>query len=227
MAKKIMFAVNLTIIMANFILNYFYQVNGFGFELKFACSGIFVLLAIINLIYAISAKQPNLKFYISMSIGIVFAFLGDVLIIQDFIVGALAFALGHICFFITYCFIGKVKSLDLVIGGAFSIGCAVFLLFCPLLEFDIPILRYLCVAYGVIISLMLGKAIGNFTRNKRLYSLVIVAASGLFFFSDLMLVFGGFMGLGSWTNNACMGTYYPALCLLAFSMFLKTLYKKV
>jgi len=47
-------------------------------------------------------------------------------------------------------------------------------------------------------------------------------ASILFFFSDLMLVFDWFIGLWSWTDHACMGTYYPALCFLALAMFLNT-----
>ena len=44
--------------------------------------------------------------------------------------------------------------------------------------------------------------------------------------SDLMLVFDWFIGLWSWTDHACMGTYYPALCLLAFSMCIRMLDNK-
>ena len=95
------------------------------------------------------------------------------------------------------------------------------LLFCPLLTFDTAIFRVVCIAYALIISLMLGKAIGNFLREKSAVTAVIAVASVLFFFSDLMLVFDWFIGLWSWTDHACMGTYYPALCLLALSMFLK------
>ena len=35
-----------------------------------------------------------------------------------------------------------------------------------------------------------------------------------------MLVLDKFIGLWSWTDNAYMGTYYPALCLLALSMLI-------
>lgn len=68
---------------------------------------------------------------------------------------------------------------------------------------------------------MLGKAVGNFLRDKSLLTGTIAVASALFFFSDLMLVFDWFIGLWSWTDHACMGAYYPALCLLAFAMILK------
>jgi hypothetical protein len=80
-----------------------------------------------------------------------------------------------------------------------------------------------CIVYAAIISTMLGKAVGNFLRERSGDSGVsgmIALASGLFFFSDLMLVFDWFIGRWDWTSNACMGTYYPALCLLALSMFL-------
>jgi len=69
---------------------------------------------------------------------------------------------------------------------------------------------------------MIGKAVGNFICEKNAVTGTIAAASILFFFSDLMLVFDWFIGLWSWTDHACMGTYYPALCLLALSMQLKS-----
>ena len=68
---------------------------------------------------------------------------------------------------------------------------------------------------------MLGKAIGNLIHAPCLYTATVAVASGLFFFSDLMLVLDWFIGLWSWTDHACMGTYYPALCLLALSMLLR------
>ena len=73
---------------------------------------------------------------------------------------------------------------------------------------------------------MLGKAIGNFIREKNAVYGTVAIASALFFFSDLMLVLDWFIGLWSWTDHACMGTYYPALCLLAFSMLLKIFNEK-
>jgi len=68
---------------------------------------------------------------------------------------------------------------------------------------------------------MLGKAIANFLREKNAFTALLALGSALFFFSDLMLVFDWFIGLWDWTSHACMGTYYPALCLMAFAMWLK------
>ena len=220
-------AVNLAIIATIFVLNYFYQYNGFDFTLKCICSGSFATLGLINLAYALKTKQPNTKFYMGMAAGLVLAFLGDYLIGKDFIVGAATFALGHICFVVAYCFMQKMQKLDYAISGALFLGCLIFLLFCPLLTFEIAIFRIVCIVYALIISTMLGKAVGNFVREKTFVNGTIATASVLFFFSDLMLVFDWFIGLWSWTDHACMGTYYPALCLLAFSIFLKTKNKNI
>ena len=222
MRNKLMLAVNIVIISAIFILNYFYQSNGFDFTLKCICSGSFALLGIINLCYAFVTKQKDKKFYAGMALGLILAFLGDVLIGYDFIVGAATFALGHICFVIAYCFMRKMQKLDYAIGGTLFAGCLIFLLFCPLLNFEVAIFRVVCIVYALIISTMLGKALGNFLREKNLVNGTIAVASILFFFSDLMLVFDWFIGLWNWTDHACMGTYYPALCLLALAMFLHT-----
>ena len=226
MKNKLLLAVNTVVIAAIFVLNYFYQANGFDFTLKCICSGSFALLGIINLGYALATKQEGKIFYVGMTLGLLLAFLGDVVIKYDFIVGAATFALGHICFVVAYCFIQRMRRLDYILSGTLFLGCLIFLLFCPLLSFDVAIFRVVCIVYALIISTMLGKALGNFIRKPNLVNGIIAVASTLFFFSDLMLVFDWFIGLWSWTDHACMGTYYPALCFLALAMCIKTIKTK-
>ena len=226
MKNKLLLAVNTVVIAAIFVLNYFYQANGFDFTLKCICSGSFALLGIINLGYALATKQEGKKFYVGMTLGLLLAFLGDVLIKYDFIVGAATFALGPICFVVAYCFIQRMRRLDYILSGTLFLGCLIFLLFCPLLSFDVAIFRVVCIVYALIISTMLGKALGNFIRKPNLVNGIIAVASKMFFFSDLMLVFDWFIGLWSWTDHACMGTYYPALCFLALAMCIKTIKTK-
>lgn len=216
----------MAVISAILVLNYFYQSNHFDFTLKCICSGSFALLGIINLIYALTPKAVNPRFYVGMAVGLVLAFLGDYLIGYHFIVGAATFALGHVCFVAAYCFMQRMRRLDLLVSGALFLGCLIFLLFCPWLTFDVPIFRVVCIVYALIISTMLGKAVGNFIRVRSVVNGTIATASSLFFFSDLMLVFDWFIGRWDWTDHACMGTYYPALCLLALSMTLQALAEK-
>lgn len=224
--QKLLLAVNIVIISAVFVLNYFYQSNGFDFTFKCICSGSFAILGVINLIYALVTKADNRNFHIGMSAGLILAFLGDYLIGYDFIIGAATFAVGHICFVAAYCSTQRMQKLDFAISGGLFLGCVIFLLFCPLLTFEVGMFRIVCIVYALIISTMLGKAIGNFLREKSVTNGTIAVASTLFFFSDLMLVLDCFIGLWSWTDHACMGTYYPALCLLALSMCIKELYNK-
>lgn len=226
MKNKIMLAVNLAIVSAILVMNYFYQSNGFDFTLKCICSASFATLGIINLCYALATKQKEIRFYVSMAIGLVLAFLGDVLIGYDFIIGAGTFALGHVFFVVAYCFMQKFGKWDWIFSALLFAGAAIFLLCCPLLSFEVPVFKIVCIVYALIISLMLGKAIGNFVTERNAVTGTMAIAGALFFFSDLMLVFDRFIGLWDWTSNACMGTYYPALCLLAFSMFLRMMRSK-
>jgi hypothetical protein len=221
--QKLLLTVNALTVAAILSLNYVYQSNGFDFTLKCICSGAFALLGLFNLVYALTAKAANRRFFMAMAAGLVLAFLGDYLIAYDFIVGAATFALGHIFFVVAYCFLQKPTWIDCAVSGVLFAGAAAFLLFFPLLSFEVPVFRVVCLVYGLIISAMLGKAVGNFLRARSLLTGIIAAASGLFFFSDLMLVFDWFIGLWDWTDHACMGTYYPALCMLAFSMILEIL----
>ena len=76
--------------------------------------------------------------------------------------------------------------------------------------------------YALIISLMVGKAISNFVKERTVLTATVLVGSILFFFSDLMLVFDWFMGIGRIAALLCMSTYYPAECILAFSSWLNT-----
>ena len=226
MKNKIMTFVNVLIISAIFVMNYFYQINRFDFTLKCICSGSFALLGIINLVYSLVRKKQGKRFYFTMASGLILAFLGDVFIAYDFIIGAATFALGHIFFVVAYCLLERFNKLDLVLSSVLSIGSIAFLLFFPMLKFEEPVFRIVCIVYALIISFMLGKAVGNFIKNKSFFTGTVAFASALFFFSDLMLVLDWFIGKWSWTDHACMGTYYPALCFLALSMLLKINDKK-
>ncbi len=220
-------AVNLTVIAAICVLNYFYQLRAFDFTLKCICSGLFAILGLINLGCAIGKKAENRRFYIWMAVGLLLAFLGDVLIGYDFVLGAGAFALGHVAFTVAYCYISWLHIIDGIAGGVIFVPSALILSILPVLNFDPPVLRLVCVLYALIISTMVGKAMGNFIRHRQLVTGTIALASILFFFSDLMLVLDRFGGKWSWTDHACMGTYYPALCLLALSMCLSVTKKKI
>jgi uncharacterized membrane protein YhhN len=138
----------------------------------------------------------------------------------SFIPGAAIFALGHVFFVVAYCRMERMKKLDYIFSGVLFGACLIFL-FSPVLTFDVPVFRIVCVIYSLIISSMLGNAAGHFVRNKNATTGTLLAASALFFFSDLMLVCDWFIGIWDWAPNACMGTYYPALCLMAFAMFVK------
>lgn len=215
---NLILAVNALLILTVFVLNYFYQSNGFTFALKCACSVGFALVGLVNLLYAYMCKQKDIGFYITMAVGLVLAMLGDVAINYDFIAGAAVFALGHVCFVIAYCLLSKIKWLDVVISAVIFIGAAAFLLLYPALDFGSEIIKWVCVAYALIISSMLGKAVSDFIRERNAFFALLAIGSLLFFFSDLMLVLDQFIGIWSWTSNACMATYYPALCILAFAM---------
>ena len=147
--------------------------------------------------------------------------LGDVFINKSFAMGAGFFALGHVGFALAYSFLQGFNSLDVIIVGAIFLATAAFLLFAPCVDFGSKKIKWICLSYALIISVMLGKAVANLICQVNAVNALISAGSILFFFSDLMLVLNWFVGVGRWVGNACMGTYYPALCILAFSMYFK------
>ena len=218
MKIKQLAGINILITIAVFIGNYFYQSLGFNYTLKIICSSGFAIMGIINMLYA-RKHVSDKKVLMFMTLGLVFAFLGDVAINPNFILGVIFFALGHVFFVVSYLTYKKLDKLDVFFSvalGTFSVG---FILLFPAIEFSVELLKYVVLVYAVIISVMVGKSVGNALQEKSVFTRMIAVGSLLFFTSDMMLLLAWFSTIeGRWTSNVCMAAYYPALCLLAGSM---------
>ncbi len=197
-----------------------------GTWLKGLTSVMFVLLAVLNLIFAIRLKKCNIKFASFLLTGLVFAMLGDILLNIHFITGAVLFAMGHVFFFVSYLFLVKFNWWDLLCGAIIFVPSVLFIVLAPMFNFGGVTMELVCVFYALIISFMVGKAASNFIRQKNLLNLLILIGSVLFFFSDLMLLLNVFGGLPKFVDVLCLITYYPAEFLLAHSIIANALWRK-
>lgn len=187
--------------------------------LKTLSSVLFVLCGMFNLIYCFKTGMvKNKKFMIFMFLGLVFAMLGDVLLIDFFVVGAGLFAIGHVFFFVAFCMLSKMHWLDFVIGGGIFIVALLIIFLYP--KFEFGSMLAVVIVYALIISLMLGKAGGNLRlkENKHL-NLIIFFGALMFFLSDLMLLFNVFASAPYIFDILCLVLYYPAEFVLAFSIY--------
>lgn len=210
--------INLIITIAVFIGNYFYQSLGFNYPLKIVCSSGFAIMGILNMVYARKHIKEK-KVLLFMTLGLVFAFLGDVAINPNFILGVIFFALGHVFFVISYMTFRKFATLDVILSNGLGVFAIAFILLFPYIIFKVAVLKYVVLAYAVIISVMVAKSVANAIYEKSVFTGMIAVGSVLFFISDMMLLLAWFSTIeGRWTSNVCMAAYYPALCLLAGSM---------
>ncbi len=216
--KHIFYCLNIMLILGIVLGDICYISLG-GLLAKSLTSAMFVLLGVVNFVYLLVSKNKNLKFPIIMLVGLVFAMCGDIVLEVEFIVGAALFAIGHIFYFVAYCFLQKFKWIDLLYGSAIFVPAVIFIVAIPIFDFGGALMEIVCVIYAIIISCMVGKAVSNLVEKKNLQNLLIVVGSILFFFSDLMLLLNIFASLPSAVGVLCLATYYPAECLLAFSIF--------
>jgi uncharacterized membrane protein YhhN len=138
----------------------------------------------------------------------------------NFITGVLFFAAGHISFLAAYCSIEKLVKIDIIISVIVVITGGTIILVSPFLEVPDEVMQVAGLIYACIISVMTGKAISNYIRVRNFLTQVACIGSILFFMSDIMLVFDWFLGMGSLAWVFCIGMYYPAQTLIAFSSFL-------
>ncbi|GEM_PF-177381 len=183
-------------------------------------SSLFVFCGVFNLVFVFCVLEirRNVPFIVSMMMGLVFACLGDILLIDHFVIGAALFAIGHIFFFVSFVCLTGFKLRDFLIGLAIFAVVLCLVLFAPF--FDFGNMKILVIAYAFVISFMLGKAVGNvfFAENRQVHLLIMLGAL-LFFVSDFMLMIYLFGGKFIVFDILCLATYYPAEFLLAFSIF--------
>ena len=73
---------------------------------KTIASALFVLCGVFNLVYVLSVLKEKRKivFYCLMLSGLVFAMTGDILLIDNFVLGAIFLGLGIFCFCFLFAF---------------------------------------------------------------------------------------------------------------------------
>lgn len=214
--KKLFVVTNVIMLTFILIFDMFYMASN-GLLVKAIASLLFVVTGLINLMYCIKNKE-NLKFPIWMIIALTIAMLGDILINLNFYLGTIVFGLGHVFYFASYCMLDKMNRKDFLWGMMISLISLMVIFFTPFLNFGGALMQGICGVYAVIISFMLGKAISNSLRQTNMTNLIIVIGSLLFFISDFMLMLKSFADLPV-AGYLCLGTYYPAQFLLAFSLF--------
>ncbi len=218
--RKIYLLINIVFTIVISVFNTFYQYNNFNYVLKcFTCGG-FALLSVINFTYFIKSKVKATEIYVPlfMMLGSIFCFAGDAMLHEIFVFGVALFALGHIFFIVSYCFLKRLNWLDLIIGGSIGVFAVLMVLLVPYFTFEEVVMQIAVAFYALILSMMLGKAISTFIKEKNKMNLLILVGASLFFFSDLMLLFGMFSPASNVVNHLCMATYVPANIIFAFSI---------
>lgn len=218
MIKRKLLIVNLVIFLAVMAGDLFYMEHG-GLWRKGLTSFGFVLMGLINVLTCRpERKRERFGFPLVMVLGLFFCMLGDIFINIDFIPGAALFAVGHLFYFTAYCRLQKPKLLDLI-PFVLIFAASVLIIKCvPILDFNNGLIEGICLGYALVISLMASKAVANLFRGRKLIHWILVLGCVLFYFSDLMLVFDVFADTPDYIATLCMVSYYPAQCLLAFSI---------
>lgn len=215
--KNKFFKVNIVLFICTVCCLIYYDYHG-GLWLKGVTSSWFVLLGAVNLIYAHKTNAKPKAIYL-VFVGLFLGMCADVLLGINFIVGVLCFALGHVFYIIAFFTLGRTSFKDLY----FVVPIAVFAIFVvtktPFISVNDPMMEKLLIAYAVIISCMLGKALSNLMINKDFSRKIIAVGSIMFMFSDLMLAVDMFGTPSRMTWILCSYTYWPAQCLLALSMY--------
>ena len=176
-----------------------------------------VTIGLINFNKCIKEKN-DLSFPFWMMTGIVYTLTADVLLEIQFITGGIFFGISHICFFISYSKLHKIKLSDLKYG--FIIATMIMIPLILIINYNNPaslIVFLLGLLYVLIISFMLGKSISNFLTIKNEVNKTLVIGATLYFISEICLILNIFGGYKIFRYPNLI-LYYLALFFLSISM---------
>lgn len=214
-----MVRINLLMIIYVVLAGLCYGLSGGNLVIKTLASLGFVLQGLINVIYGYRNGCERRTFSLLLLIGLLFGMAADIALERNFMLGALLFAVGHLFYLIAYCRLIPMISRDLLPGLLIFLPTAAMVLFLPIFDFGGSMMQMICVAYAGIISGMFGKSQANYCRAPGKLTLLLLIGSGLFLFSDLMLLFGAFSDVANALfNSLCVNTYYPGQAVLAFAL---------
>lgn len=215
--KKFYLPANVLLLLATAVSCVCYDIFG-GLWLKALTASWFVWLGLVNLSLCRRAKKMGRGFPALLTLGLAVCMAGDVVLNLAFIPGALIFAAGHVLYFLAYCRLEPLKGRDfLPIAAVFAATGGLLLM--PIFDFGGALMTAVCWVYAAIISCMVGKALANHRRRPGRDTLLILIGSGMFYFSDLMLVLCWFAGAPKITDTLCLFTYFPGQAVLAHAMY--------
>lgn len=213
---------NLALFFVTFSFDICFILLGTPYVYKTISSVLFVLTGIINFVFIFKKEQRNKIFKYTMLLGLIFACLGDIVLIDYFLYGAILFAVGHIFFLVSYCLVEKICWRDLFVSVVIF-GISLIVILVPKI-FDFQGMLPIVIVYALVISFMLGKSISNlFVTDNQGGNFLIMLGSLLFFLSDLMLLFNVFADVSRAFDIACLVLYYPAEIILASSIYYSSL----
>ena len=216
--KKTILGLNILLVALCLFLMIRYDWRG-GLFLKGATASSFVFLGLFNAIYSWTTKSAHRAFALWMAIGLGVCMAGDIVLNLSFIPGAAIFALGHGFYCLAQGKLIRYRRSDLLFVAVVFVFSLAILLLTPSLHFGSALMAVIVYVYALVISLMVGKSIANFYRQRSWATALMMVGAILFFFSDLMLLLCYFAGAPKITDTLCLYTYFPGQCLLAHAIF--------
>jgi uncharacterized membrane protein YhhN len=165
-------------------------------------------------------RTQNLTYAMGVLVGLVFCFGGDVALMfqqhrRAFVIGLGLFLIGHIAYATTFTLLGKFSTLDALSAFVlFVIGAGFYFLIKP----GLGTMRVPVIAYIVVISVMVNRAIATFASPIVTSGQAWLIAIGaiLFYISDVVLAANRFWKPWQY-HRINLVLYYSGQLLIALS----------
>ena len=179
---------------------------------------IIVLVAVFNLIYYFFRFKKIKVYQVVLLVGIIFSCLADGLLNLDFKVFLTLFLTGHLMYIVAFYSVKKFHYLDIIFSLIIFVFSASIILFVPIFNFYQDYIKYLCLIYALVLSVVVGKSFSNLILNKKPLTIVMFIGSIMFYISDFVLLFNMFATHNIILDVLCLSIYYPSVMIFSNSL---------
>lgn len=181
---------------------------------KALCSMPFVIYGTIRLV-----KSKKCFYTLFLYAGLIFSLGGDIAIELSLIAGMIFFALGHICYTVSFFSFGGVKLRALAVTAAVVL---VIFAIITIGKIDLGDMKIPVAVYTLLISFVMSKSLDSLKYLDRKSAITLISGTVLFLISDFILLFMFFTDASEMAKTAYYWgnsfTYYTAQILIAKSI---------
>jgi len=215
--KKILIISNIILfclISVSVVFNLIYQIEWLNW-----IAGLFlILMSACNSFYLFKKNKTNIWFIVFIELAIILAFVGNLFVVNNTLLGFILFSFSHILLFLSFTTISKFEWIELIYGACIAIPFIFLVVFSNIFGFANIWIKLLIILYFILCSIVLGKVVSNLLKKIKSTQIIQVISFILILIHNFLVICYSFSQVSHYILYVITGLFYLSFGLLTSSI---------